>query len=79
MNGTGIETRRSQTGFFSVYIQVAKMKTALTWLHISLTNSSDYCIQAKPCLACTFVCVQIWGQCFQGHAEILSHHRWTQI
>lgn len=42
-------------GFFSVYIQVAKMKTALTWLHISLMNSSDYCIQANPCLACAFV------------------------
>ncbi len=42
-------------GFFSVYIQVAKMKTALTWLHISLMNSSDYCIQANPSLACAFV------------------------
>lgn len=41
--------------FPSVYIQVAKMKTALTWLHISLMNPSDYCIQANPCLACAFV------------------------
>lgn len=42
-------------GFFSVYIQVAKIKTALTWLYIDLMNSSDYCIQANLCLACTFV------------------------
>lgn len=59
-------------GFFSVYIQVAKIKTALTWLHISLMNSSDYCIQANPCLACTFVlCSEL--------RPVFSRTRWNTV
>ncbi len=59
-------------GFFSVYIQVAKMKTALSWLHISLMNSSDYCIQANPPLACVFVlCSDL--------RPVFSRTRWNTV
>ncbi len=59
-------------GFFSVYIQVAKMKTALSWLHISLMNSSDYCIQANPPLACAFVlCSDL--------RPVFSRTRWNTV
>lgn len=57
---------------FSVYVQVAKIKTALTWLHISLMNSSDYCIQASPCLACAFVlCSDL--------EPVFSRTRWNTV
>lgn len=57
---------------FSVYIQVAKIKTALTWLHISLMNSSDYCIQANPCLAWAFVlCSDL--------EPVFSRTRWNTV
>lgn len=59
-------------GFFSVYIKVAKMKTALTWLHISLMNSSGYCIQANTSLACAFVlCSDL--------RPVFSRTRWNTV
>lgn len=60
-------------GSFTVYIQVAKMKTALTWLHISLMNSSDYCIQAIfRQLACAFVlCSDL--------RPVFSRTRWNTV
>ncbi len=48
------------------------MKTALSWLHISLMNSSDYCIQANPPLACVFVlCSDL--------RPVFSRTRWNTV
>ncbi len=67
--------QRSQAvirGFFSVYIQVLRWNSSPRGYILVLMNSSDYCIQANPPLACVFVlCSDL--------RPVFSRTRWNTV